>query len=198
MGAGFGCTAGLFVLAAILYIIVLCARKKWASPFVGPYLPKDLDEFETAMEIVRQGPEPVAAAAGGASERLVPLSSLHISCRAFHTFVSRGFLCKYTLIMMTPPLNRTPDFVYPSAGASSPRIPLKASTTFWGSANFQALAKGQSPWARTPVAGTSTGAGTGDAGAGAASGVAAGAAGAATTTTNATAATTTGRTVSGS
>ncbi|GLA69569.1 hypothetical protein AtubIFM55763_010086, partial [Aspergillus tubingensis] len=61
-------------------------------------------------------------------------------------FVSRAFLCKYTLIMMTPPLHRTSDNVYPSAGAFLPQNTTKGTRNVLGEA-------------RKPVAGPSGGAG---------------------------------------
>lgn len=80
MGAGFGCTGGLFILAAILYCIILCVQKRYLSGFsfcyiiimrmrltpftlihrastscVGAYVPQNIDEFEQALELVRRG-----------------------------------------------------------------------------------------------------------------------------------------------
>ncbi|RAK90515.1 hypothetical protein BO79DRAFT_216090 [Aspergillus costaricaensis CBS 115574] len=57
MGAGFGSTGDLFILAAILYCCIRCVQKRVSTSCVGAYVPQNIDEFEQALELVRRGPE---------------------------------------------------------------------------------------------------------------------------------------------
>ncbi|PYH28786.1 uncharacterized protein BO87DRAFT_420092 [Aspergillus neoniger CBS 115656] len=153
------------VPSGTFYVVVLRAQRKCASDFSFCYiiiilyilfvLPSSgavpaQNTTNGQLLVMEKSPEPVAAAGGGGGGGGSRASGL---CH-WTPFVSRAFLCKYTLIMMTPPLHRTSDIVYPSTGAFLPQITTK------GTRNV--LGEGRDPSAAAADGGD----GGGDAGAG--------------------------------